>query len=511
MLFDLENFIVYLLAGVLPLLVIAFCNWRVLRNVTGRTAADAQTRALKTSVYGVVAAIAAGLMLFIGLIGGVAFAANEGITDPRVLAWAAYGVVGIMVGLAVIPIFRLATQLRHLDDDRQHNLQTEIDRSAGTIEASAWGMLGVAIFSFSIVCLFLLPCFLLLLVFGLPTMIWQRRRHREGQLLWLLALAVQNNRDLAKEVHQHATTWTGNHACRLRDLAKNLRMGTSLADSLVLSRDLVPHWVLTSIRTASESGTLTSVLPECATQHLDWMKDRFRFGSPSTLIVYALGYLSITFAIVTFLMYYIVPKYISIWNGFGTELPKLTERMIEFSNFVSGAGLIAVPLLPIVFLTLLYMDHIGWRNIRLRIFGRLYTKWDSGNVLRHLSRTVAQGKPMGHGLVALANSYHRPSIAELLARVYTEVESGKDCWEGLRKARFINRREVAVIKAAERTGNLAWALRELATVREKRLLHRLDTVLVILRPLTVLAVGVLVAFISLAMLMPMVGLIGDLS
>ncbi len=93
----------------------------------------------------------------------------------------------------------------------------------------------------------------------------------------------------------------------------------------------------------------------------------------------------------------------------------------------------------------------------------------------------------------------------------THVENGDDCWTQLLRRGSIGQRDLAVIESAERSGNLTWALREVAKIREQRLQYRVDALLILLRPIMILLMGILVATITIATLMPIVNLIHDLS
>ena len=70
---------------------------------------------------------------------------------------------------------------------------------------------------------------------------------------------------------------------------------------------------------------------------------------------------------------------------------------------------------------------------------------------------------------------------------------------------------LALIEAAQRVGNLPWALREIADVREKRYIFRVDTLVQLFRPVPIIAIGLFVGWVCVAMFMPVVKLVNDLS
>ncbi len=538
------------LCGVLPFLLLAFCFWRMVSNIAERNLTTARSRARAVSVYAVIVGlVAAGYVLGgLGLV--TATLVREGF-EIEVMGGAASGLVGVLVALSTVPAFVVVGQLRRLDSDSQDQLEIEIDGSTGWLAAFGWLSVLVATLITAVMLGFALVPFALVLLLAVPTVVWYQRRNQEAQLLWLLALAIRQNRNLGQDVLSQARGWPGFYGKRLRELAAHLQAGRSLATSLILCRSepialskwliggafcvvtcgsglaivflllvfrrqgIVPAWCLTTIRTAEDNGTLDVALTECATQHLTWLKDRFRAGSLSGMIFYLCGYLFVVTLIISFLCYFIVPKFKKIFEGFGVELPELTQHMIAFADLMvllfSGPLVVLLPAMPVAMLLMLLADHYGWRNLRPRLFAAFYRRFDSSEILRHLACTIERQQPLPEGLMAIANNHHRPVIAEDFVEICSRVENGADCWTQLLARGFLTRRDLAVLESAERIGNLPWALREVARFRERKQQHRLDVLMILFRPVCVVAMGLLVGFIATSMFLPLVKLLNDLS
>ena len=492
----------------IPLLVSGFCWWRATLLPQQRTPHNTRLLARKVTPLIVVNV---GVAVCCTLVGLVMTAATDG--DHRVI-FALYTVFGILLGVATRPLFRIRAILRSVGDDEDYsvpNLPRPVSESFGI---TLWWTVAVIISAFAMFLsfgLFLVSAFF----FGLiPLLLWQRRRGREGQFLWLLALSVRNSHDLAQEVQDHAATWSGSYATRLRQLAVYLKAGRPLGVALERVPGLLPCWVIASIKIGDETGTLSEVLSECATAELNWMKDRFRTGSIGSLLIYLACYPWIIIGPVSFMVYFIVPKIKFIFEGFGTEMPSITDGFLAFSDNFVNYFYLYVPLMTASFigtLMLLRCDHSGWRNVRTGLLRRFYTRYDSSPIMRHLARMIENGKTLPDSLLAIANSYHRTTVAESIAEVYVDAESGGDCWKALLKRGFLSRRDLTLIEAAQRVGNLPWALREIADVREKRYVFRVDTLVQLFRPVPIIAIGLFVGWVCIAMFMPVVKLVNDLS
>jgi len=98
-----------------------------------------------------------------------------------------------------------------------------------------------------------------------------------------------------------------------------------------------------------------------------------------------------------------------------------------------------------------------------------------------------------------------------LERAASRIDDGQEWSESLRQVGLIRRSEAALFQAAERAGNLAWALEEMADSGVRRATYRLRAWLNVLFPATVLVFGGGVFFIALGLMMPLFSLIQSLT
>jgi general secretion pathway protein F len=114
-------------------------------------------------------------------------------------------------------------------------------------------------------------------------------------------------------------------------------------------------------------------------------------------------------------------------------------------------------------------------------------------------------------LSGLAYVYPSAVMRSRLSPVAVAVQSGANWCDALLSSRLISHAESALLKAAERAGNLPWALRQIATRRQKRTMYRLHTAVHVVYPLVILAFGAFVGFYVVALFVPLVSLIQALT
>jgi type II secretory pathway component PulF len=111
----------------------------------------------------------------------------------------------------------------------------------------------------------------------------------------------------------------------------------------------------------------------------------------------------------------------------------------------------------------------------------------------------------------LARHYPRSWIAARLARASLGASAGEPLFAALKRQGLLTAADAALLSAAERAGNLPWALRSVADNTERRLAYRLNGWLQVLFPLTILIVGSAVGFIVVAFFLPVINLTKGLS
>ena len=157
------------------------------------------------------------------------------------------------------------------------------------------------------------------------------------------------------------------------------------------------------------------------------------------------------------------------------------------------------------------LRYFGWIRWDPPLIDRLTRRFHSAQILDALALVAGSRVPLPEGLFALARSYPQPGVRRRLQRAAADVESGGPWCECLLRHGLLGPAERAVLEAAQRAGNLPWALREMADSARRRLAHRVQAVVQIAFPPVILLLGLIVMFVVVAMFLPGLKLIQKLS
>ncbi len=211
--------------------------------------------------------------------------------------------------------------------------------------------------------------------------------------------------------------------------------------------------------------------------------------------------------ITVFILTHIVPEFQAIVRDFDIPLPGLVERFISLSPlvlFLQGP-LLVVLLVAFVGAAAAYLFAFRPPGVDF-----LFRRLDAADMLTALAMAVRRQMPIPEALAVLARAWPFPAGRSRLEGAEGDVQRGTAWEEALAGRELIGATELALIRAAERAGNLPFCLETLAEGSRRRHYYWWSGV-VQLGFLPVLGlVGLLVALVALTLFLSLLELIGTL-
>jgi type II secretory pathway component PulF len=360
---------------------------------------------------------------------------------------------------------------------------------------------------------FCLPLFGLLgfffIVVLLTSIFSMRRSAQRNGLLWVLAIAARKKMPLALAVRDYADQCRGRYRSWVLELADSLAAGVSLPDALEARRRLLSPEARLAATVGWETGELAEVLRAAAvSQNLRqpvWhgVTGRLLYLSLPLLILQAVG---------GFLIYFIAPKFRKIFFDFGVALPASTELICSTgTQHVAGISLPFLILIELGLALCILLRYMGWSSWNLPLLDRIFRSVDRAIILRTLAVFVERQRTIVQGLQLLEKTYPKIWIQLRLALVLEALAQGRSWSESMRRYGLIRRNDAILFESAQRAGNLAWALREIADRDERRLGYRLQVFTTWLFPAILLTIGGFVFVFVIGFFQPLIRLITELS
>ena len=284
--------------------------------------------------------------------------------------------------------------------------------------------------------------------------------------------------------------------------------GSSLSVALAQHPKDFPDIYRALVSAGEHSGHLGMVLERLATyietRNTLTSKIRLAFTYPAIVTVVA-------FAIVIFLLSYVVPQVVSVFANTKQKLPTLTVIMLALSDFVRNwwwAALGVIAAVAAIIRSLLKQPDVrlAWHRWLLTepLVGKLIRGYNTARFASTLSILVSAGVPILRSLQAAGETLTNQALKANVEDATTRVREGASLARALAAQNQFPPVLVHLIRSGEATGNLPTMLDRAATGEGQELERRTLFLTSLLEPLLILTMGVVVLMIVLAVLMPII-------
>jgi type II secretory pathway component PulF len=335
-------------------------------------------------------------------------------------------------------------------------------------------------------------------------------RVQQESLLLILAVAMRTQTPLAEECEALADASRGRFRRRLRELANRLRRGDRLSEALRSIPGLAPPQTVTALRLAEDLGNVVDVANQEAMRFRRREDERLqgRF-SMAGLIFYVTCFFLLSSGLIAFMLSWVVPRFMRIFQEFHTSTPAPTRLMLAL---VEAAGAywyvyVTVFLALIAWGLFVVIRRGGWAGVNTGLVSFVYPRLETPGVLRSLAQTVACHQPLSYGIESLEVHHPHRGIRRRLRRLREQIVRGHHSFQPLADAGLLSGREADALACAERAGNLPWVLDAIADNIDRRHRTFLESVVETVQPAVITGIGLLVFVICIGFFYPIVHLI----
>jgi type IV pilus assembly protein PilC len=236
-------------------------------------------------------------------------------------------------------------------------------------------------------------------------------------------------------------------------------------------------------------------------------------------LVYPVGVMTVAAAVITLLLWKVVPVFATLFAGLGVALPLPTRIVIALSNFVGSIfGLLfLVAIGAIIFgLKVWYGTPQGHYTLdalllRMPLIGILLRKIAVARFTRTLGTLISSGVPILEGLDITAKTAGNAVVDRALQKVRKSLEEGKSLTEPLRATEVFPGMVTQMIGVGEQTGAMDAMLQKIADFYEEEVDAGVKDLLTALEPVMIVFLGLVVGGVVISMYLPLFSLIGQLS
>lgn len=283
--------------------------------------------------------------------------------------------------------------------------------------------------------------------------------------------------------------------------------GKAVSEAMRAQADAFGDAYVASVAAGEAAGRLPEVLGRLAAMQRTEIRNR---ATIQTLLAYPILLATISSVVVSGLVVFVLPRFQKIFEQFEVPLPAVTQVLVACSDMFRHFTWIWAPLLVAAIVGLIasrysvagrrWWDRALLNTVVIRDITRAFY---IGRTFRLLGLMIESGVPLLEGLQLTRNAVRNSLYRELFKELEEAILNGRGLASSLIRAGFVPPVAAEMVLTAERTGTLGMVTELMGAHYEEEGETRLRELATMLEPTIIVTMGVIVATIVIAVMMPM--------
>jgi type IV pilus assembly protein PilC len=225
------------------------------------------------------------------------------------------------------------------------------------------------------------------------------------------------------------------------------------------------------------------------------------------IVAYAIGF-----------SYFILPRLQDLFSDFHTKLPGITQALLSLMGWMRSWGLFLIAFIIVV----MFILHILKNQKHIVIirefflfhvpgFSAAYKEFMLARLFHILAFMIQSGTPIAEALESTADAMTTLYMKTILREIQARVSSGESLTESMKAHDVFPSVSIKLIETAETSGSLEQTLGYLGTYYERTIDYTSKNVSSLLEPILLIAVGIAVALLAIAIILPIYQFTGSIS
>ena len=294
---------------------------------------------------------------------------------------------------------------------------------------------------------------------------------------------------------------------RISNVTANIRRGTPLAEAFGRESDFFPSIMINMIEAGEAAGILEEVLDRLAV-HFEKQNDLEQKIKSAITYPIILGVVAV--AVLCAMIFFVLPQFATVFEQMGVDLPWLTVAVLGISEITLQYWyLVLLALVLAIYGLVVYLRtekgayNFDLIRLKLPLFGSIYRRTLVARFSRTLSTLMNSGVELLNSLELVEGVLNNRLYSGALKRAREVIRQGQPMAPSLMASGLFPAMLVEMVQVGEDTGSLDIMLSKNADMYETEVGYELDRLASIIEPVLIVVVGVMVAIMVAAVILPM--------
>jgi len=287
----------------------------------------------------------------------------------------------------------------------------------------------------------------------------------------------------------------------------DIQSGLSLSEALGKHPVQFDELYCNLVAAGEKAGVLDELLDTIATykERTEEIK-----GKIKKAMYYPAAVLVVAFGVSALLLLKVVPQFQEMFQGFGADLPALTQMVVAASealqnNFFKYLIIIVVTITGFIMFknrSVKFQHLLDRMALKFPIVGNILNNAAIARFARTLSTTFAAGVPLVEGLDTVSGAVGNIVYSEAVKKIKDDVSTGHQLQMAMQQVGIFPHMVVSMASIGEESGNLDAMLAKVADYYETEVANDVDAMSSLIEPLVMVVIGGLVGVMIVAMYLP---------
>ncbi|MEK8128607.1 type II secretion system F family protein [Paenibacillus filicis] len=292
----------------------------------------------------------------------------------------------------------------------------------------------------------------------------------------------------------------------LTDVAMSMQQGTQMSEAASRYPTVFSGIFINMLKAGELSGNLDEMLNRLA---VFYEKEHYTREKVKSAMVYPVIMGILTVVVVTLMMLFVIPNYVTSFQSMGLELPLPTRMVIAVSDWIVAFWYV-IPLIiftPSILISLIrrhpkgpyWIDYV---KLRIPVFGKLLHKQAIARFSRTFSSLFTAAIPMLQALTLVSSVTGNVVVGKVIEDARDGLIGGRSITDPFRQTWLFPPMVVQMMAVGEQSGALDTMLEKVADFYEAEVDAMTDRLKSLLEPLMIVALSGVVGGIVLAVMLP---------
>ncbi len=297
----------------------------------------------------------------------------------------------------------------------------------------------------------------------------------------------------------------------IRGVNTSVKNGDSFSNALAGYPKVFSSMFISMVRASEASGRMPEMLHVLA----GYLEFEFEIRKRiKGAIAYPLMMALIAMVATCLLIFFVLPRFMKIYESRGAALPKLTQLLINISDLFRNFQFLTIMFTVSVFVavavykwskTINGRRAIDYAKIHIPILGGMFVDMIIARSMRIMATMISTGVSILETVEVVHGATKNYYFQQLWSWVDEKIRNGYQLTEAMQiypQSGLIEPAILQMLKAGEKSGNIGKVSNKISLFYEKKLESSIVSATKILEPLLLIIIGGIIGIIAIALLLP---------